>query len=448
MRNPIGGLMALVLTITPLIAVAVPPLDEENVQPLEGAKELTAEQLVAAVLNNNAGLRGLAAAAEAADYRIAPAGALDDPMLTYAGAPETAGGPRGFQERVELSQTLPWPGKLALREESARAQAQAQRQSLSDQRLVLAAAAKRLFAEWSYIHRTLQIKHAHKDLLVELQRVAETQYAVGTARQQDVLLAAVEEARIDTEIVAHQRRQREVRAMVNGLLNRPPDTSLPPPAPLPEPQGPPGLPVLQAAALEEHPSLQRIRAQVDAAEAQHGLARKDYFPDFKLAAGYSSLWDDADKRWTVGLTINLPFDFSNKRDATADATRADVMRYQWQLTDQEAQLLAQLERGRARVQETRDMVDIHRRRLVPLAEENLDAAVADYRAGRGSFLNVIDAERQQLRTEDNLARAHADYLRALAALEQAAGRPLDGASPPSATSSSPAGAHGDAIEHE
>ena len=74
MRNPIGGLMALVLTITPLIAVAVPPLDEENVQPLEGAKELTAEQLVAAVLNNNAGLRGLAAAAEAADYRIAPPG--------------------------------------------------------------------------------------------------------------------------------------------------------------------------------------------------------------------------------------------------------------------------------------------------------------------------------------------------------------------------------------
>ena len=34
-------------------------------------------------------------------------------MLTYAGAPETAGGPRGFQERVELSQTCPGPANSA-----------------------------------------------------------------------------------------------------------------------------------------------------------------------------------------------------------------------------------------------------------------------------------------------------------------------------------------------
>jgi len=79
------------------------------------------------------------------------------------------------------------------------------------------------------------------------------------------------------------------------------------------------------------------------------------------------------------------------------------------------------------VQETGDIVAIHQQRLLPLAEESLNAAVADYRAGQGSFLTVIDAERQQLRTEYNLARAHADYLRALAALERAAGRSLGSA---------------------
>jgi len=102
MRNPIGGLMVLVVLIAPLASFAAPPLQENN-QSLQDVKALTAEQLVAAVLTRNPGLQGLAAAAEAADYRITPAGALDDPMLTYAGAPKTAGGPRGFQERVELS---------------------------------------------------------------------------------------------------------------------------------------------------------------------------------------------------------------------------------------------------------------------------------------------------------------------------------------------------------
>ena len=123
------------------------------------------------------------------------------------------------------------------------------------------------------------------------------------------------------------------------------------------------------------------------------------------------------------------------------------MRHQWQLTDREAQLLAQLEQGRAQVQETRDIVAIHRQRLLPLAEESLNAAVADYRAGQGSFLTVIDAERQQLRTEDNLARAHADYLRALAALERAAGRPLDSERPIPANQA-PADAAGQPDERE
>ena len=428
MHKPIGGLMALVVFIAPLVAFAVPP-QQENSQSLQEDEALTAEQLVDAVLTRNPGLKGLAAAAEAANYRIAPAGALDDPMLTYAGAPETAGGPRGFQERVELSQTLPWPGKLGLREDAARARAEGEEQSLADRRLALMAAAKGLFAEWAYIHRTLQIKHAHRELLVELRRVAETQYAAGRVRQQDVLQAEVEAARIDTDIVTHQRHQREVRAMINGLLNRPPQSLLPPPAALPTPVEPPSLPALQEVALGEHPELRRIQARIAEASALHGLAERDYFPDFKLSAGYNSLWMDTDQRWTVGLTVNLPFDFSGKRSASRNAAEADVMRYQWQLTDREAQLLAQLEQGRAQVQEIRDIVAIHRQRLLPLAEESLNAAVADYRAGQGSFLTVIDAERQQLRTEDNLARAHADYLRALAALERAAGRPLGSALP-------------------
>ena len=237
MRNQVGGLMALVVLIVPLTGIAAPPLHENNPS-LQDVQVLTAEQLVDAVLARNAGLQGLTAAADAANYRIEPAGALDDPMLTYAGAPKTAGGPRGFQERVELSQSLPWPGKLGLREDVARARAEGEEQSLADGRLTLKATTKSLFAEWAYIHRTLQIKHAHRDLLTELRSVAETQYASGRGRQQDVLQAEVELARIDADIVTHQRRRREVQAMINGLLNRSPQSPLPPPASPPTPAAP------------------------------------------------------------------------------------------------------------------------------------------------------------------------------------------------------------------
>ena len=212
--------------------------------------------------------------------------------------------------------------------------------------------------------------------------------------------------------------------MINGLLNRPPQSPLPPPASLPAPADPPTLRILHEVALEKHPELRRIQARIAEANAQHSLAEKEYFPDFKLSAGYNALWDSPDKRWVVGLSINLPIDFSGKRSALRDAAEADVMRYQWQLSDRQAQLLAQLEQGRVRVQERQEIVAIHQQKLVPLAEESLNAAVADYRAGQGSFLTIIDAERQQLRTQDKLARAHADYIRALADLERTTGRSL------------------------
>ena len=46
--------------------------------------------------------------------------------------------------------------------------------------------------------------------------------------------------------------------------------------------------------------------------------------------------------------------------------------------------------------------------------DNLNAALADYRSGRGSFLNVIDAQQRQLRAELDLNRARADRARAIA----------------------------------
>ena len=62
MHNRIGGLMALMAFIAPLVAFAAPPPQNTMSQPT-GSKTLTAEQLVAAVMIRNPGLQGLAAAA-------------------------------------------------------------------------------------------------------------------------------------------------------------------------------------------------------------------------------------------------------------------------------------------------------------------------------------------------------------------------------------------------
>jgi outer membrane protein TolC len=179
-------------------------------------------------------------------------------------------------------------------------------------------------------------------------------------------------------------------------------------------------------AVDRHPELRRLDAQIEAAESRVVLARKAFYPDFQLRAGYNTLWDESDKRPIVGVSINVPFD-RGKRQAELDRTQAEARRTEWTLMDRRAQLLADLARSRAEVVESVSAVELYERELMPLAAEYLDAALADYRSGTGAFLNVVTAERRRLTTELALERARADYLRRLAELELWAGGALDAA---------------------
>jgi len=383
---------------------------------LFGAEPLTAQRLVETVLVRNPGLEALRAAVTEAASRVEPAGALDDPMLAYTLAPQTIGGERLNQD-IQLSQEIPWPGKLGLREDIARTEAAAASQELAALRLQIIAAVKAGYAEWYYVHRALAINEANRKLLIELRNVAETQYAAGRATQQDVIQAEVEHDRLLDEALGFERERRSIQAQLNGLLNRVPGAFLPSPGEVTPRASPPSLRVLRRIAVGNHPELKRLEAQRQASRARVGLAEKDFYPDFGLNMGYDGFWDNENQRFSVGASINIPLNRSKYR-ALKDAAQASALQAQWRLADRRAQLLANLGEARAAVAESVAVIELYQDRLVPLVQDNLNAAVADYRAGAGDFLDVITAENRKLMTELTLARARANYVRRVAELER------------------------------
>lgn len=401
---------------------AAPPAGSTE-DPIANASVMTAEELAAWVLERNPGLQAAQAAARAAAFRIDPAGSLDDPTLSYNAAPNTSGSDRGLQQRVEIAQKLPWFGTLAAREERARYEAIAAEQGTDVLRLDIAAAAKVAYAEWRYVSDALAIHDATHTLLSELISTAETRYAAGRASRQDVLQAQVEQVEINNRKLELQQLATSVQARINALLQRPPAAPLPPAAPIPILPRIPSTELLEQFALEEHPSLRRLAAEVDAQESEVVLANKAFYPDFQVGIGYNELWDEPDKRASVGLSISLPLDRS-KRHAQLDSARAQVQRTQWELTEQRVQLLADLAEARAQLVEMRETVQLYNEQLVPLVDEYLESAISDYSSGNGAFLNVVTAEQRQLSTELGLARAQADYARARAALEHWVGGSL------------------------
>jgi cobalt-zinc-cadmium efflux system outer membrane protein len=397
---------------------------------LFGTETLTAQRLVKTVLARNPSLPVLRAAASEAASRVEPAGTLDDPMLSYTFAPETLdslqnpnGPDRGLNYSVDLSQAIPWPGTLALREAEASSMAEAANQDLADLRLQIIAAAKAGFAEWYYIHRALQINRTNRRLLIELRHVAETEYAAGRAIQQDVIQAELEHAKLLDEALALKREQHSIQAQLNGLLNRAPQAYLPPPAELAPPALPLDLQVLQQTAIENHPALKRLTAQLEASRSRVGLAEKNFYPDVNLMAGYDNFWDAPEQRFTVGASVNVPVNRGRYR-ALLDAAQADAMQAQWRLVDRRARLLVAIGRARAGVAESVDAIELHHEQLVPLAQDNLNAAEADYEAGAGDFQDVITAENRKLMIELEFARTQANYIRRLAQLQRWTGGAL------------------------
>lgn len=389
----------------------------------ERADRLNAEGLAAWVLEVNPGLVAIEAAAEAASFRIDPAGSLDDPMVSYAMAPLTGDADRGLNQRVDFSQKIPWPGTLAAREAAARYDALAADRDVDALRLRVIAQAKAAYAEWRFVHVALDINRATQALLDELIATTETRYAAGRALKQDVLQAEVERVDLDNRLLRLMQLRASVQARINGLLNRPPDAPLPPAEPIALHAGLPALERLQSLALDRHPELARLEARISAAESRITLAEKAFYPDFRVGIAYNSLWDNSDKRPILGVSINVPLDRSKRRSDLSRA-QAENRVVEWTLIERRAELLADLARAHAEVVEAQSSVMIFRDQLVPLSSEYLEAAMADYQSGRGAFLNVITAEQRQLSTELALARARADYLRRLAELERWVGGPV------------------------
>ncbi len=388
-------------------------------------RTLTADSLVALVMRVNPGIAEMSAAADAAAFSVEPAGSLDDPVFSYAFAPRTFGREgQGLNQKIELSQDIPWPGTLAAREQAARSSAIAANESVEVLRLQVAATARSVYAEWYFTHRALEIHESTHDLLEQLRSVAVTRYAAGRALQQDVLQVELEQLQLHRHGLMLTQQRDVAKAQINALLNRSQDAPVPEPGTVSTPRSVAPLEILQNYALQAHPELRGLDAQIARHEAQVTVAEKALLPDLRFTAGYNSLWDEADKRPVVGISINVPFNRS-KRKAEVNRAKAEVRRTRSRLANQRAQLLGELARARAKVIESLESVQLYENSLLPLADEFLDAALVNYQSGAGDFLSVIAAEKHRLTAAEELERNRADYIRRYAELERWAGAPLD-----------------------
>ncbi|HJN49861.1 MAG: TolC family protein [Pseudomonadales bacterium] len=384
---------------------------------------VTSAQVVQAVLARNAAIPAKEASWEVAKARVEQDESLSDPRFSYNAAPQTiATNGVDFGQRIMLSQSLPWPGKLGLRGRIARLEVKAAGEGIEQVRLRLTEAAKAHYADWYFVHAALRINGINKGLLQEFQNIAEIKYSTGTTGKQDALRAEVELVLLEHHDIVLESRRRDVLAELNILLQRQPDLPLPLPARLPDIVKLPTAARLRELAVVNHPELQGLTAKIHASREREQLAERNFYPDINLNLGYNTLWNQHEKRFTVGAELNIPIGrklHAAKREASSQTAR---LNFEQEL--KVSQIAGAVQRAYERVRESELFIHLFRDRLLPLADENLEAARAAYDAGSGDFLDLLGAEKNLMQTQLQLEQALANYFQQVAQLEYASGGPI------------------------
>jgi outer membrane protein TolC len=380
---------------------------------------------VQAVLRRNPSLESARQAWRAALARTRQSGVLDDPMVDVDVAPLSIGSRTArFGWDAMVSQRLPWPGKLALDESAARAEADAAKSDFESSRRELALTASLLFDDYFVDVRSIEINAHHVSLMRSMQQAATAQYESGHGSAQDPLQAEFELTHMEHDTVILASKRDVTIAQMNELLHRPPEAPLPPPPEeltLPPPPDVSDPHRLEAEAVERRPDIAAVREHARAEQARADRGSRESLPDFTLSTQYNSMWDMPEHRWMVGLGVNLPI-WSGRRGGTVDEANAMRAQYEADAARMSDAARTQVVVALKRLEESGHVLHLMDERLLPVARDEVDAARAAFTASQGAFVAVVDAEKNLRAVELERQMALADFDRRRAELDRALGR--------------------------
>ena len=372
--------------------------------------------------------------ADAAVQRAQSSAALPDPVLRAELMDITnAGTDKGTSllpsqvgsTRYTLMQGVPWFGKRDLQRDAAVAGAdRAQGQSAATW-AELSAQIKSAYAQLYYVAGSQKITRDLFDLVVQMEKVAQTRYANGLAAQQDAVRAQVEQTAIKTGLVALNSSRRQVEARLNALLSRPANM------PLATPQSLRIIPAV--ASLENQAALeQRIRehnpdlfvdeAAVRASEKNRDLAYRNRYPDFVLGVSPTQTGSTV-REWGVMVELNIPLQQETRRSQERESEAMfAAARARKEATAN--RVLSALTENLSGLDAARDTERLSSGSLLPQANVTFESALTGYQNGKVDFATLLDAARQVLNAKLEVLKAQADAQMRLAEIERLLGEEL------------------------
>lgn len=323
------------------------------------------------------------------------------------------------------SQDIPGRGKRALRAAAAEKGSQLAEADIAVRAQEILNGVKQRYTELFLARRSIDVHLASVGVLRQLADISQAKYAAGRISQQDVLKAVVELSRVHDDVITFEQQADLAAARLNALLDREPNTPI---GPLTEPREQiltEPIENLQGLAIEHHPELQRMRVEIERAEADLAVTRQEYKPDYSVQAGYLLMPHMSDA-WLAKIGITWPRAPWSRGaiDARIAAAGANVTTAKAQLLSTERAVRLSVQDAYIRVKAAERRAGLLRTTILPQSRQTFEVSRIGYQTDRVDFMGLVDNQRVVLGAELEYSRALADLEQAHADLEQAIGGEL------------------------
>src|SRR5213594_1580027 len=354
---------------------------------------------------------------------------LPDPQFTLQHL--SVGSPRPFAGYTNsdfayiglgVTQDIPYPGKLRLKGEIAKREADVSQQQVESVRRAVLAEVKASYFQLAYLSKTLTILESDGELLKQVEQAADARYRSGKGNQQDVLQAQLQKTKLVREIAMHHLEVGKLEALLKQFLNRPQNSPDIEPVDLTE------TPLLQnyqellAVAKVQNPELAGAQKMIEKQSLQVDLARKDFYPDFNV----QYMWQRTDPTqfrayYMLSVGIKVPIYRTRKQRPELAQAESEQLRARSELQAQSQQLAGNLRSQYVIVQQTSELLKIHREGLSPQARSEFQAGIAGYQSNKQDFQALLTAFLDVLHLDEDYWQNMAEYETAVARIEQLTG---------------------------
>src|SRR5437016_1200021 len=389
-------------------------------------------ELLAEAEKNNPQIEAARQGWQAAKQVPTQVSTLPDPQFNLQNV--SVGSPRPFAGYTNsdfaylglgVSQDIPYPGKLRLKGEIAKREADVSQQQVESVRRAVLAELKGTYFQLAYLSKTLTILEEDGALLKQVEQAADGRYRAGMGTQQDVLQAQLQKTKLVREIAMHHLEVGKLEAQLKQLLNRPQDSSDIEPADLTETPLPQAYDELLAAAKSQNPELAASQKMIDKQSLQVDLARKDFYPDFNV----QYMWQRTDPTqfrayYILTFGVRVPIYRGHKQRPELAQAQAEQLHARSEFEALSHQLASELRAQYVTAQQTAELLKIHREGLSPQSRSEFQAGLAAYQSNKQDFQAVLTAFLDVLHLDEDYWQNLAEYETAIARLEQMTGLAL------------------------